>query len=332
MAEKAKLKKKYILGIDLGGTKMLIGVLDEKFQVIASQKAKVKATAGESVFFKSLVDTVNATLQLANLTIADVSAIGMGCPGIINAKKGIVVSSPNIEFLKNYPLKAKLISQFKVPVAIGNDVSVGLYGEHQFGAGKGYDHILGIFVGTGVGGALILNGEVYHGAHGSAGEIGHMLVNPLGALCGCGKRGCLETEIARPAISAEAAVLALKDMAPNLMAIAGSDVAKIKSGALEASIDQGDVAIKSLIKHKAKILGMAMANLVNILNPELIILGGGVIEAMGKIIVPESDKAMRNYGMTGLVEEVKVVPAKLKDFAVVIGAAKLAADYLQDRA
>ena len=332
MTEKAKFKKKYTLGIDLGGTKMLVGVLDERFQVVASQKTKVKATAGESVFFKSLVDTVNAALLAAHLTIADIGAIGMGCPGIINAKKGIVISSPNIEFLKNYPLKAKLISQFKVPVAIGNDVSVGLYGEHQFGAGKGFNHILGIFVGTGVGGALILNGEVYHGAHGSAGEIGHMLVNPLGALCGCGKRGCLETEIGRPAISAEAAVLALKDMAPNLMAIAGSDVAKIKSGALETSIDQGDVAIKLLIKHKAKILGMAMANLVNILNPELIILGGGVIEAMGKIIVPEADKVMRNYGMTGLVEDVKVVSAKLKDFAVVIGAAKLAADYVKENA
>jgi glucokinase len=309
--------KKHYLGIDLGGTKLLVGLLNDKFELIGSEKVKVKAATGEAYFFKSLTDSVQKVLDAEHLTILDIAGIG------------IVVSSPNIEFLKNYPLKTKLSNHFKCPVAIGNDVSVGLYGEHQFGAAKGFNHVLGIFVGTGVGGSLILNGQIYHGATGSAGEIGHILVNPMGALCGCGKRGCLETEIGRPSISAEAAVLALKDLAPKLLGIAGTDVAKIKSGALEASINQGDVAIKGLIKHKAKLLGMAMANLVNILNPEMIVLGGGVIEAMGKIMVPEADKTMRAYGMVGLVEEVKVVSAKLGDFAVVKGAAKLIADLIR---
>jgi glucokinase len=319
-------KKKHVIGIDIGGTKILVALFDAKFNMIESVKVKTNSNKGEKAFLKVLFGAIDEVMDKAGVKIKDVSAIGAGCPGIIDSKKGIVTTSANIGFLKNYPLAKKLSNQFKVPAVIGNDASIGLYGEQQFGAAKGYNHVVGIAVGTGVGGALILNGELYHGAFGGAGEIGHTLLNPLGAQCGCGKRGCLETEIGRPAIAAEAAVLAIKDRAPKLAKIAGTDVAKIKSGALEEAIERGDKNVETLLRNKSKMLGMAMANIVNLLNPELIVLAGGVVEAMGNIILHESDKAMRNYAMTGLVKDVKVVLAKLGDYAVVKGAAKMAAD------
>jgi glucokinase len=325
---KMATKKKYVIGIDLGGTKILVGLLDGKFNIVSSVKAKMIANKGEPVFFNLLVDTIEQLIKSAKVDLKDIQAIGMGCPGLIDSKKGIIISSPNINFMKNYPLSRKLSQQFKLPIALANDVSVGLYGEHQFGAAKGFDHVVGIFLGTGVGGALVLNGKLYHGSQGGAGEIGHTLVNPFGALCGCGKRGCLETEISRPAIAAEAAVLSLKHLAPHLSAAVGCDIAKIKSGELKESIENGDENIKLVVKNKAQLLGVAMANIVNILNPELIVLGGGVIEAVGKIIVPEAEKSMLNHAMPGLAKHVKVVPAKLKDYAAVMGAAKMAMDLI----
>lgn len=320
------VRRKYVIGIDLGGTKILVGLLDEKFKLISSLKTKMVASKGEPVFFKLITSTIEQLISEAKIDLKDVRAIGMGCPGIVNTKKGVIISSPNINFMKDYQLSKKLGGHFNLPVALGNDVSVGLYGEHQFGAAQGFDHVVGIFLGTGVGGALILNGQLYLGSHGGAGEIGHTLVNPQGAVCGCGKRGCLETEIGRPAIAAEAAVASLKHLAPNLTAIAGTDISKIKSGEIKAAIEKGDEVIKQIVKNKAELLGVAMANIVNILNPELIVLGGGVVEAMGEIIVPESKKSMLQHAMPGLSEHVKVVPAKLKDFAVVMGAAKMAMD------
>ncbi|MBI4970855.1 MAG: ROK family protein [Candidatus Omnitrophica bacterium] len=319
-----KKKRKYFIGIDLGGTKMLTGLLDKKFRLISTLKTKVQVDKGEKYFFGAIVDSVLQVLNGAKVGLESVAAIGVGCPGIIDVKEGVVVSSPNISFLNNLSLGKKLSKYFDVPVTLENDVNVGLYGEFHFGAARGYSHVIGIFLGTGIGGALILNGKLYQGSMGAAGEIGHTLVDPLGPVCGCGNRGCLETEIGRPAIAAEAAMLALKNRAPKLLKMSGTDISKIKSGALAAAIKAGDAAIKTLVKNKAKLLGMAMANIVNVLNPEIIVLGGGVVEAMGKIIIPEADESMRHYAMSGLVKNVKVVAAKLKDYSIVMGAAKLA--------
>ncbi len=326
--KKKKDKRKYIIGIDLGGTKMLTGLLDKNFRILSTQKTKMQVEKGEKYFFNAIVESVFQVLEDGKVDLEQVRTIGVGCPGIIDSKEGTVISSPNIGFLKNYSLRQKLRKYFGVPVFLENDVNAGLYGEYQFGAAKGYKHIVGIFLGTGIGGALILNGDLYHGAHGAAGEIGHTLVDPLGPQCGCGKRGCLETEIGRPAIAAEAAVLAVKNQAGKLLKMTGTDISKIKSGALEAAIEAGDGMVRTLVKNKARILGVSMANLVNILNPEIFVLGGGVVEAMGRIIVPEAEEAMHQYAMPNLVKDVVVKEAKLKDYSIVKGAAKLAVDLM----
>lgn len=320
-------KKNYWIGIDLGGTKMLTGLLDGKFKVRAEEKVKVDVSKGAKNLLANIKESVNRVLEDGGVKAKQLGGIGIGCPGIIDTQKGKVVSSPNIPFLKGFNFAGKIGKMFHVPVRLENDVNTGLFGEHQFGAAKGYDHVVGIFVGTGIGGALIINGELYHGL-GAAGEIGHTLLDLNGPLCGCGQRGCLEAFTGRIAIASEAAVLAVKQQAPHLYDSIGGDISKIKSKVISKAIQEGDEPLKELIRYKSQILGRAMANVVNLLNPEMIVLGGGVVEAMPKLIVNEARQAMLARAMKPMGKQVKVVEAKLGDHAIVKGAAKLIFDYV----
>lgn len=314
-------KKKYIIGVDLGGTKMLAGLLDRDYKLKATEKSRVSVNEGKKAFLKSLVENTQKLLKEYRLDRKDLLGIGIGCPGIIDSAKGVILTSPNIPFLTKEPLAKKIAKIFKVPVAIGNDVNVGLLGEQRLGAARGHKNVIGIFLGTGVGGAFIFNNEIYGGASGGAGEVGHMMIDPMGPKCGCGKRGCLETFVGRVGVAAEAAVLAARQEAPKLYNAVETDISKIKSGVLEKAVKAGDDAIKELIQHRSKRLGIAMGSLVNLLNPEMIVLGGGMVEALGGIIIPEAKDWMNKSAMPALVKKVKVSSAKLGDNAIVKGAA-----------
>ncbi len=323
----ANARKKYVLGVDLGGTKMLAGLLDEKFQVKALYKTAVEPNRGERYFFKNFVDSIE-TLLSGKVSVKDIRAIGVGCPGIIELPEGVVRISPNISFLKNYPLREKLARHFKVPVTVENDVNAGLYGEQQFGAARGFKHVAGIFLGTGVGGALILDGKLYRGATGAAGEIGHTFLTLPTFLPGGQKAGTVEDFMGRLRIASEAMLLVMKQKAPKLLELTDYDIRKVKSKALARSIEGGDEAVRELITDKAVLLGIRMANVVNLLSPELIVLGGGLVEALGDILLPVARQTMHDYAMKPLAAHVKVAAAKLGDYAIVKGAAKLAVDTL----
>lgn len=330
--EKTKSKKKkFFIGVDLGGTKMLAGLLNKNFKLLGSEKAKVRVEEGEKFFLKTLEESILRLLDDRGMSPKNLLGIGIGCPGIIDTKKGVVVSSPNIPFLNRCQLSKKIRRIFKAPVAIANDVNVGLMGEHWFGAARGYDNAVGIFLGTGIGGALILNGRIYGGASGGAGEIGHMQIDPTGELCGCGMRGCLESIAGRGAVASEAALLAARQKAKKLYEDVGTDIAKMKSGVLSKALKAGDKSIEDLIRYKSRWLGIAMANVVDLLNPEVIVLGGGMVEAMGDIIVPEAEKAMRQRAMEPLAKDVKVVQAKLRDYAIVMGAARMVSEAIFEK-
>ena len=294
-------------------------------------KAKTKPEKGERFFIKSIVDAVHYVLRDAKVQLRDVSGIGIGCPGFIDPEKGIIAASPNIPFLRNYPLAKRIAKLIGLPVTLGNDVQTGLYGEHQFGAAKGYDNVIGIFMGTGIGGALILNGQPYRGTSGSAGEVGHVKMDLGGPACGCGNHGCLEAFAGRLAISSEAAVLVARQKAPHVGQKAGTDIRDIKSGLLAKAIRAGDEAVEELIRGKAKRVGLLMSNLVNILNPDMIVLGGGVVEAMPSLIARQAEKTMRRYTLPTSLKYVKVAVAKLGDHSIVMGAAKRADDLFGEK-
>lgn len=326
-----KKTKQYYIGIDLGGTKILTGLLNSRFEVCEEKKSKVDAQKGEKAFMKTIADDIKFVLDKAKLNKKHLRAIGIGCPGMIQLPQGIIQISPNISFLKNFPLREKIARSMRVPVIVENDVNAGLYGEHQFGAAKGYSEVVGIFLGTGVGGGLILNGELYRGASGAAGEIGHMLISAPSLLNHPLSGETIETQLGRLRIASEAGLLCLKQKAPALYKSVGYDIKKIKSGSLAKSIEAGDKAVLDLIVQKAQLLGASMASVVNLLSPQLIVLGGGLMEAMPEIILPEARKSMKQLAMPPLVKGVKVAAAKLQDYAIVKGAAKLAADTLNSK-
>jgi len=327
----AKSPKKHTIGIDIGGTKILGCVFNKNFDVLSEHKIKTKAEKGERFFLQNLSDTIQQILKDAKISAKEVAGIGIGCPGFMHPDKGVIVASPNIPFLKNYPLAKRVSKLTGLPVTLGNDVQTGLYGEHQFGAARGYDNVVGIFLGTGIGGALILNGHLYRGTSGSAGEVGHVQMDPLGEICGCGHRGCLESIAGRLAISSEAAIAVARQQAPHLAKEAGTDLRDIKSGALARAIRAGDHVIEEIIRSKARRVGILMANLVNILNPDMIVLGGGVVEAMPDLIKRKAEKTMRAIALQPSSKYVKVAVAKLGDYSIVMGAAKRAYDLFVEK-
>jgi len=321
----AKKLANHTIGVDIGGTKILAVLLDDQFRVKSEIKLKTKPEHGDAYFLEALEDGIETLLQDTGLKREHIRAIGAGCAGFIHPTTGVVSRSANLPFLKNYPLAQKLSKIMRKPAFVGNDVHTGLYGEHQFGAAKDRQNVVGIFIGTGIGGSLILNGQTYTGASGMAGEVGHVLFDPNGPFCGCGKRGCMEAFAGRLAISSEAAAAAARQRAPHLAAQAGTDLRQIKSGMLAKAAGQ-DKIIAEIIRAKARIVGGLMATLVNILNPEMIVLGGGVVQAMPRLIVPEAIKAMHEQAIPDAARRVKVVAAKLGDYAVAMGAAKRAWD------
>ena len=318
-------KNRAVVGIDLGATKMLVGVLQGR-KVLATVKARTDPAGGEKEFFATIAATVAKALDEAGLKPRQLAAVGAGCPGVLDYRSGRIVFSANIPFIKDYPLARKLQKLFKVPAAVENDANMGLYGEQQFGAAAGCAHVVGFFLGTGIGGSLILDGKLYRGSSGAAGELGHIFVDPLGPACGCGNRGCLEALAGRLALAGEAAALAARGGAPRLLNEAGADVRKFKSGALARAVEAGDRQLKELVRRKAALVGIAMADIVNTLDPECIVLGGGLVEAMGELIVPAAEESMRRHAMPDIAAHVTVAPAKLGDMAIVMGAAQWARD------
>lgn len=318
-----------VIGFDLGGTKMLAAVFSQKYKILGTSKKKTRATGGGEAVFERMVKTADEAVAAAGLKMSDIAGLGIGSPGPLDPFEGVIESTPNLGF-ENFPLKARLQKALDLPVAVDNDVNMGTYGEFHFGAGKGCRHLVGMFPGTGIGGGLILNGELYRGATGGAGEIGHMIIQIDGPLCGCGQHGCIEALASRLSIAKDAVAMAARGDAPGILATAGTDLVQVKSKALAAAMEAGDEQIRALVLRSAGYLGVAMANVVNLLSPEMIVLGGGLIEALPREYLATAEKSMHEHAMSWLVEKVKVKAAKLGDDAVIMGAAKLIRDHLED--
>lgn len=317
----------FVVGLDIGGTKMYAAVMDHTFEILGNYKKKTRSTkkpdqcAEERIF-----SVINAALKEAG--DPKISAIGVGSPGPLNPEEGVIIDTPNLGW-KNFPLAETLSTEYKVPVAVDNDVNVGTYGEWCFGEVKACKHVVGIFPGTGIGGGIVVEGKLLHGFSGAAGEVGHITVERDGPLCGCGKRGCLEAMASRLAIAKEVATLAARGDAPYVLENFGTDIAKLKSGAIAEAIASGEKQVEAVVRHAAYLTGMAIGGIVNVLSPEAVVLGGGLVEAMEEIYLEEVGRGMRDHAMPFLVENVRLVAAKLGDDAVALGAARMAAERLR---
>ncbi len=311
-----------VLGFDLGGTKMLAAVVGGDFSVRGRAKRKTGTERGNDAVFAGIVDTIEQALVSAGCVLSDIAGVGIACPGPIDMHTGVVLETPNLD-LRDFALRDRLTKKLGLPVVLENDVNAGVYGEFVAGAGRGFSHIVGLFPGTGIGGGLILDGRLYRGARGGAGEIGHMVVQAGGRRCGCGRFGCLEAVASRSALAKDLVALAANGEAPTIRQKAGADFLAIKSGTIARAMEAGEEAVIELVMRSAQFLGIGMGNCVNAFDPELIILGGGMVEKFGDQYLATAIESMRETGMKRMVEHVKVKAAELGDDAAVIGAAAL---------
>lgn len=214
---------------------------------------------------------------------------------------------------------------------VSNDVHAGLYGEHRLGAAVGARHIIGVFVGTGIGGALIIDGKLHLGAAGCSGDIGNYLLHAIGPMTGSPREGVLDDVASRTGIAGDAATLAAKQWAPVLLKNVGTDVTRIKSGDLAEAIKGGDKAVEDLVRSRAHVIGIALSSLIDFINPDMVVLGGGLVEAMPNLMRQEIRRGIKNHTSENAFKHLKVVVARLHDHAVTAGAAKLALDMWQAR-
>lgn len=308
------------IGVDLGGTKILSVVYNSKFKRIAQCRKKTKAYEGRKAGLDRLADTISTAMEEVGLSTKKLAGIGVGVPGPVNALSGTVLSMPNLGW-RSVPLAAILRKQFKCPVVLSNDVDAGTYAEYKVGSASGARCVVGVFPGTGIGGGCVYEGRIVRGTGTSAFEMGHCKVVSEGAVCGCGRRGCLETVASRLAIASAAAAAAYRGEAPNLLKACGLDLSNIRSGALAQSIKSGDKAIEEIVRQAAYWLGVGVSYSVNLLAPDVVVLGGGLVEAMPALYIKEVARSAREHTIPALSKCFKVVPAKLGDSATALGAA-----------
>lgn len=318
--ETARGKRSHWVGFDLGGTKMLCTVYDEKFRARGRKRRRTKGHEGSEAGLDRIIGTIERALDDAKLGPEDIQGIGIGCPGPLDLKKGTILEAPNLGWT-DAPVASRLEKHFGCPAVILNDVDAGVYGEYRFGAAKDARCVVGIFPGTGVGGGCVYEGKIIQGRRSSCLEVGHMEVKPHGPLCGCGQRGCLEAVASRLAVSAAAAQAAYRGQAPHLRQLAGTDLSDIKSGVLAESIAEGDKVIETIVRQAAAYIGTAVAGLVNLLAPDIVILGGGMVEAMPEIYVDTVTEFANAKVLPSFRGNFKVMASKLADDASVIGAA-----------
>ncbi len=313
--------KKYSVGVDLGGTKILIGLVDKQSgNVLCHVKKKTKKQKGSENILKKLTEGIEELFEESKVNFDEISSIGVGAAGQIDRENGIIIGAPNLDCF-DLDIKKFLSDRFNLPVFVGNDVEIAAIGEMKFGAGKGCDDFVCVFVGTGVGSSIVKDGKIIYGATGTAGEIGHIIVDLNGRQCACGAHGCLEAYASRSAIETriegalkKGRLSCIKDYLEPGKAITSSMIQK--------SIEREDELVIQCVTEASEYLSGGIASIINFINPKLIILGGGLIEAVDYFYQKTIKKA-RAKSLPVPASKIEFKKAALGDYSGVIGAAFL---------
>lgn len=317
--------KKLYAGLDVGGTSMMAVVANSRGKILGEADAKTRQGGSPEDVIAQIVDIIESASRKAGIKPKKLDGIGIGMPGAVNAKKGIVVKAPNLGW-SDVKLGAILEDGFGVKVTLGNDVQVAIQGEHAFGAAKGVKRAVGIWVGTGVGGGLIADGELDRGFRGAAGEIGHVCLDENGPLCPCGRKGCAEAFSSRTSMERDvkAALEAGRESAiPSIMKDRGKE--RMTSSVIQRALEAGDALMIEVVERAQHYLGLLSGNIVNLYDPELIVFGGGIVERLGEdFVAPIRKVAKSRYLRPDPDDVVRIAPAKLGDYSGALGASVLA--------
>ena len=312
-----------VVGVDLGGTKILVGVVGPDHEILGRSKRPTPAEEGGPAILAAIVAAIDLALAEAHLGRADIAGIGVGSPGPLDPGAGVVLFSSNLN-VKDWPLGPDLSREIGRPCLLRNDVRVGGYGEFRLGAGRGYRDVLAAFVGTGIGGCYIADGKIVEGATGNAGEIGHVVVKANGPMCSCGRRGCLEALSSRSAIARRVSKAAKRGEVSVLAPKVDKKSGKLKSGDLASAVAESDPVALREVERAAHYLGLGLGGLVNLLGPEVVIVGGGVTAALGEPFMELIRASARQQILVDPDQTIKIEPAALGDDAGILGAALMA--------
>jgi glucokinase len=314
--------QKTAIGVDLGGTNLRFGLVREDEKIITRRGTGTMAAEGVEIVLERLTSGIQTLARKAQVAGMKIAGIGIGVPGIISAKEGIVRLSPNLAGWEDIPLRARLMESFSYPVYVENDANAYALGEYWFGAGKGTSCMVCITLGTGVGGGIILDGNIWRGADGMAGEVGHITVNPDGPLCPCGNRGCLERYSSATAVIEMAVAAVARGEKTSLKNLKKAGLA-ITPEAVADAAKKGDRVAGRIYSEVGKYLGIAIADLINLLNIECIVIGGGLTGAWDLFIGPLKEE-VKARAFKIPAKRCRIVRGKLKDDAGILGAAGLA--------
>ena len=312
------------LAVDVGGTKIQAAAVEASGLVIARKKRSSPRGVGP----EPVIEAIEATLcdLLAKNAMSDAPkpiAIGIAIPGVVDPAKGHIVITPNMD-LSDTPLVRRLQDTFKTPVVLGNDCNLGTLGEKWLGAARGADSAVGILVGTGIGGGFAQGSRLWRGARESAGEIGHMVMQIGGPLCGCGNRGCFEALASRTAIERNLREAVAAGRPTVLAELLAGDLSVIRSNTLRQALERGDALVSEVLGSAAEVLGYACLSVRHLIDPEVIVLGGGLLEACSGFVMPIVEKIVADDRLRGARQGGGVLASALGDDAVVLGAVALA--------
>ena len=307
----------YNICLDVGGTKVLGAIFNENDEIIFRlKKRSTSRGTGSADVEQVIVDVVEEMIASSGIDKSEIHAIASCAPGVIDQDRGVVLFTPNLPW-RDYDIRSAMMQRFGVPFFVGNDVNLGVLGEHEYGAAKGYNNVVGFFVGTGMGGGLILNGELFTGNQCKAAEYGHMILDPKGPKCNCGQRGCLEAYSSKTGMTNYIKKQIAKGR-ETMMADAVSE-GVFRSKKLVKALEAGDKVAEEAVDRACHWLAVATGNMINTFSPDLILYGGGVIEAMGDLFLKKILAEVDRYCMPQIRSTVDIRIADLGDDSILYG-------------
>ena len=311
------------IGIDVGGTNVKIALVDDNGKIIYSNSVPTYAKMGYEYTVNNIKQAIRDLMKETNTTTSDIEGIGFDFPGQVDCKTGVVKLAPNIPGWVNVPIARMIEDEFHIPTRIDNDVRCAALGELKFGAGRGCENFICITVGTGIGSGIVINGKVVRGATNAAGELGHIKLQMNGGpICGCGDTGCLEAFASGPAIVAMAQDYIKGGKSTKFREMAAAEGGEITPYMVAKAAEEGDPVAKRIFEIVGEYIGIGLTSVINLLNPERVIIGGGVAES-GELLLAPIRKTIKERAMVVAGNAVEIVPAQLGNSAGVIGASML---------
>jgi glucokinase len=316
-------KREFFVGVDLGGTKILAGIFTPQLKCLGRVKMSTKPERGSDGVIERVARCVREAVDECDLQLDRIRAVGIGAPGAVDPDEGRMIFAPNLGW-ENVPLKRALEKHLELPVFAENDCNACALGVYEAELNPKPRSLVGIFLGTGIGAGIVLDGKPWTGFNRTAGEIGHMVLDVGGPKCGCGNKGCFEALASRTALFRRIQAAVKEGQKTILTETLGPELADMRSGDLRKALRRGDKLVEKVVEEAAEYTGIAVANVINLLNPETIVLGGGVMDQLADEMLAIIIETAKDYALPGTAKGIEIIASKLGDDAGITGAAVLA--------